>query len=399
METKSEKTLKTIAHVAWAFVEKTENWFYFQITNAQSFNHVVLSQKRINHDEFPFDSANVITLESIGAFRNFAIKSIRRLFGSVLVRRFSEFTQSKNVNLIHGHFGTAAYSYALPLASKHNIPLVVTFYGIDISHFPKQEKWRKRYQELFNKGSLFLAEGEYMQKTMIQLGCPSEKTQVQRIGIDVSKFPYKARSKIIDQPTKFLFIGRFTEKKGLPILLEAFLITSKHNPDVKLTIIGDASKSNPSELAIKEHLMAVVNKNKLEGKVNFKGFIPYEDLENEYYKHDILLAPSIVASSGDTEGGAPVSITEACSTGMPVIASRHCDIPGIVHHGKNGFLAAEGNAQEFAQRMIEVAGNPDQWGDMGQYGTDLVNTKFNLEKQVKRLEELYQQTIVNYQEQ
>lgn len=396
MKKEAENKKKTIAHVAWTFVEKTENWFYFQITNAQSFRHVVLSQKRINQEEFPFDSENTVILDSLGGIRSFLVKAIRRLFGSVAVRPFSQFVKAQQVDLIHGHFGTAAYSYALPLATQHSVPLVVTFYGIDISHFPKQEKWRRRYTEMFEKGTLFLAEGEFMQGTMIELGCPPEKIQVQRIGIDVAKFPFKVRTKADNQPVKFLFIGRFTEKKGLPILLDAFCKAVKQNPDMKLTIIGDASKSDDAEMAIKHHLLATVKANHIEEKVDFKGFIPYDKLEQEYYEHDILLAPSVVASSGDTEGGSPVSITEAASTGMPVVASRHCDIPGIVHHEKNGLLAAEGNVDEFADHMLALANNPHQWSEMGEYGTRLVNEKFNLEKQVKRLEELYRHTILNY---
>ena len=65
-------------------------------------------------------------------------------------------------------------------------------------------------------------------------------------------------------------------------------------------------------------------------------------------KHDVFLAPSVTASNGDTEGGAPVAIIEMAASGMPIVSTRHCDIPSVVLDGVTGLLAAERDSEGLA---------------------------------------------------
>jgi len=71
------------------------------------------------------------------------------------------------------------------------------------------------------------------------------------------------------------------------------------------------------------------------------GFQPHAILFEEAYKNHIFLSPSVTALDGDTEGGAPVTIIEMAATGMPIISTKHCDIPEVIKDGVTGFLANE----------------------------------------------------------
>src|SRR5690606_39794503 len=66
------------------------------------------------------------------------------------------------------------------------------------------------------------------------------------------------------------------------------------------------------------------------------GYQPWRALMDAAYRHHVFLSPSITASDGDTEGGAPVGLIEMAATGMPVISSRHADIPEVIEHGVGG---------------------------------------------------------------
>lgn len=39
------------------------------------------------------------------------------------------------------------------------------------------------------------------------------------------------------------------------------------------------------------------------------------------------------------EGGAPIALLDAQATGLPVLSTRHCDIPFEVEHERTGLLA------------------------------------------------------------
>src|SRR5437870_3906157 len=46
-------------------------------------------------------------------------------------RAFHSAFESNRYELIHAHFGTSGM-YALPYARRHQLPLVVTFHGVDV---------------------------------------------------------------------------------------------------------------------------------------------------------------------------------------------------------------------------------------------------------------------------
>lgn len=68
-------------------------------------------------------------------------------------------------------------------------------------------------------------------------------------------------------------------------------------------------------------------------KVVFKGFVDNNQLKEEYSK----LAASVFVNVSESEG-LPVSIMEACSVGMPIIATNVGGTSEIVKHGINGYL-------------------------------------------------------------
>ena len=51
----------------------------------------------------------------------------------------------------------------------------------------------------------------------------------------------------------------------------------------------------------------------------------------------------------DCEGGAPIVLLDAQATGLPIISTKHCDIPDEVSHKKSGFLADEKNNEQLSK--------------------------------------------------
>ncbi|NIP81231.1 MAG: glycosyltransferase, partial [Gemmatimonadetes bacterium] len=54
------------------------------------------------------------------------------------------------------------------------------------------------------------------------------------------------------------------------------------------------------------------------------------------------------AANGDGEGGAPTTLLEAQAVGLPVVASRHADIPWVVAP-EAGLLAPEEDPEALAE--------------------------------------------------
>ena len=111
------------------------------------------------------------------------------------------------------------------------------------------------------------------------------------------------------------------------------------------------------------------------------------------HNHHLFLQPSVTASHGDTEGGAPVSIIEMLATGMPVIATTHCDIPEVVGTAYSHLLASERDAVHLAECIQMLLDKPDSWPDLIQKGREHIETEYHLPRQVDRLIARYDEII------
>jgi colanic acid/amylovoran biosynthesis glycosyltransferase len=101
----------------------------------------------------------------------------------------------------------------------------------------------------------------------------------------------------------------------------------------------------------------------------------------------------VVASDGDTEGGAPISIIEMLASGMMVVSTHHCDIPGVIQHGVSGMLAGERRPEELAQHLKWLIEHPQAWPAMLDAGRKHVEQKFNARVQGLRLMAIYEDLV------
>lgn len=102
-----------------------------------------------------------------------------------------------------------------------------------------------------------------------------------------------------------------------------------------LTLVGRDNNG------MKKQLETMVANTPAEGKVTFVDQILFDRLYDFMMDYQVFIHPSCYADDRDCEGGAPVVLLDAQATGMPVIASTHCDIPEEVIDGVTGILAAE----------------------------------------------------------
>ena len=110
-------------------------------------------------------------------------------------------------------------------------------------------------------------------------------------------------------------------------------------------------------------------------------------------KADIFVHPSVVSSTGNSEGGAPTTILEAQATGMPVVSTYHADIPNVVVPEKSALLSKEKDYNEVANNIKYLLENQETWAQMGNTGREFVETYHNIYNEVDRLEEIYSQLL------
>src|SRR5262249_51815879 len=154
------------------------------------------------------------------------------------------------------------------------------------------------------------------------LGAPSAKIALLPITIEVDRYPYRPRRLEPSAVLRLLFVGRFTPKKGLPVLLRTLALARADLGPCELHVVGGGDGEPEARRLIAEL--------GLEGQVRLLGFQPRDAVVREMDQAHVLAVPSVTSPDGDSEGGAPTILLEAQAAGLPVLGSTHADIPFVV---------------------------------------------------------------------
>jgi len=347
------------------FFLSTEIFIYNEITNLRKFKPFVLT---FNKNSYLADT--IPTLE------------VKKPF---VKNQILESLHCDKPSLFHAQFGTDALDF-LSLKDEFNIPLVTSFRGFDVYRFPKENP--DCYKLLFEKGDVFLPRSEIMKKDLIKMGCPENKIIVHHTGIGVEKFKYEQRKP--NNIMKFLSICRFVEKKGIIYLIKAFHKLACENKNVFLTLVGLGFKWEDKK--IRKEIFDYISENNLQDRISIKNIVSYDEIQRLYYDHHIFVLPSITAKDGDKEG-IPNVLKEAMATGMPVISTYHSGIPELIKDKYNGFLVKERDVDELYRKMKYMVENFDNCQLICEKARKTVEDYFNLEKQTKELEKIYDQLL------
>ena len=152
-------------------------------------------------------------------------------------------------------------------------------------------------------------------------------------------------------------------------------------PNAKLIIGG----SGPE----KDKLVKLCDDLDLKNNVIFVGYIDNADLPKYYASSDVFVLPSIETKGGDTEG-LGVVLLEAMACGTPVIGSNIGGITDIIIDNKTGFLTQPENAENIAEKIIELLSNKGTRQMVSDNGLITIQENFSWDVVTNEFIETYQ---------
>jgi len=167
-------------------------------------------------------------------------------------------------------------------------------------------------------------------------------------------------------------IGRLSEEKGLDVLLTAFSLVLKTMPDVCLVIIG----TGPME----EKLKAQAERLGIQRHVRFLGF------KNDV--HPYLAASQLYVNASFYEG-LPMSLIEALSSGVPVVATRVGGVPEVINDRETGILVGPHNPERLAHAMTTLLNDVEMGNRFRVNGVQHALKRFDISHTVREHEQLY----------
>jgi colanic acid/amylovoran biosynthesis glycosyltransferase len=295
-----------------------------------------------------------------------------------LLYKLKGFLAADPFDILACHFGPNGLTGML--LKQLGVPgkVITFFHGYDLSSYPLRHG-SKVYEELFQRGDLFLPISDFWKARLISLGCPPEKIRVHHMGIDLGKFRFKPRTVCPGQPVRLVTIARFVEKKGLYYSICAVAKVLSDHPNVEYTIVGDGP--------LRQDLLNLIQELGVGEKVRLCGWKDAQSILEILAETHILLLHSVVSKNGDMEG-IPVSIMEAMAMGIPVISTRHSGIAELVQDGQSGFLVVEKDIDDTAAKINRMIETQETWPEMGAVGRRIVETDFNIKTLNRRFIEI-----------
>jgi glycosyltransferase involved in cell wall biosynthesis len=195
-------------------------------------------------------------------------------------------------------------------------------------------------------------------------------------GVDLQLWQPDSSARRNDGVTRFVYLGRLEEFKGLKYLIRAFARASRHAP-MRLEIIGDGSAR--SEL---ERMRAELE---LGNRVTLVGWLVQELAAARLAISDVLVMPSLRDCGGAV-------ILEGMATGLPVIATAWGGPLDYVDDSC-GLLVPPRDEESFtagfADAMVKLAKDPALRRKMGDAGRQRVLAEFDWERKVDQILAVY----------
>ena len=215
---------------------------------------------------------------------------------------------------------------------------------------------------------------------------PEEKISVVHIGLPPAQFVYSSEGRrkirnefsIKDEEILIGTVSRLVEFKGHSNLINAFKDVSLKNQKLKLLIVG----TGELETKLKKQTANL----QLEDKIIFTG--------NRKDISDILSAIDIFAQTSIDNGGEtfPVSILEAISVGLPIIASNVGDIKYLVRN-ENGILLQPGNVLQISDSILKLSSNQSLIEKYKSASRKLFENEYTVGRMVNKIESLYLEVL------
>ncbi|MDQ3986389.1 MAG: glycosyltransferase family 4 protein [Actinomycetota bacterium] len=168
-----------------------------------------------------------------------------------------------------------------------------------------------------------------------------------------------------------LFVGRFTEGKGIPTLVRAW----SHLPHIPLKLVG----SGPGELEIRN----LVEAHGLVGAVDFVGEMSRSRVLELMQRAKFVIMPS---ESYETFGRIAV---ESFACGTPVIASRIEALTETIQEGKTGLHFSPGQADDLARKIKWMSDHPAETEKMARRARLEYESTYSADKLHESLVSIY----------
>ena len=295
------------------------------------------------------------------------------------IYRLRKLVFEKGVKILHTH-NYSAWFYG-----------VLASIGIrDVRHIHTEHsnigEWRRVCLErmLCRFTDKVVCVSDIVKRFMIDKKMPVEKLTLIYNGVDTNRFApdpkqraiYRKKLGIPDEARVIGIVARLVPVKDHVTLLRAFHLLSVKFPDARLLLVGDGR--------LRKDLEAESRALGVDGRVHFIG--ERQDIPELLNVMDVFVLSSL-------SEGHNVSLIEAMSAGLAVVATDVGGNSENIQEGETGFLVPPGNPEEMSRKLGILLENPSLRERMGANSRRRITEDFDFDTMMTKYLALYDEMM------
>jgi glycosyltransferase involved in cell wall biosynthesis len=292
--------------------------------------------------------------------------------------------ESFRPDIVHGH-----HVWIAPyVATELGLPTVISVHGTDLMGFRDGPRYRPLALAAASSAKALIAiSRQVATETMATYQVPEEKVRLIWNGFDADIFrviPEANKASVLqahnvatgdyDRPL-VSFVGKFTDFKGIDVLLRAAAIYEQAMPGVRTLLVGHGQlfeklQSLQAELGLQN--------------VYFLGHQPQPKVARIYNAADVSVVPSRVEPFG-------LVAVEALACGTPVVATDKGGLPDFINDSVGTLVPVEDHIA-LAEAIIQEISRGAK-ATKGVYAAEYARQGFSWAGQVAKMADLYESAL------
>lgn len=313
------------------------------------------------------------------------LKGLKIIFLPLLVREINPINDMKAIielrkiikkespDIVHLHSSKAGVVGRIAaIGLRKRVKVIFTVHGWaftdGVSSTLKKHLYRKIEKSVARFTDLFICVSNYDAKIGKRDGVLNNKSNVVVIHNGSPLPQQNAVNYSIHSPIRLVMIARFSHQKDQKTLINA--VAKLPKSDYRLTFVGDGETLNTNK-----KIVSNLNLNKNIKFVGFKDDVSKELIENDVY---------ILSTHYE---GLPISIIEAMSYGLPILATDVGGNSEMVINNINGFLFS--SEEQLVDKLKYIIKNKNLIKKWGQESFNIFTREYSLSNCLNKINDAY----------
>ena len=264
-------------------------------------------------------------------------------------KKMRQLLTEEKIDIVYSYWCTGAALAAVELKKEFpNLKVVTRFHGMDLYEERTPINWQPFRKQITAGADGLCFACEYGKSYFAEhwgADCEDIMHLYYLGSTDRGEVEYQA-----GEPLRIISCSNLIPLKQVELIIEGLALLPR-SLNVAWDIFGDGAEREKLEKLAAEKFQNCPN---IAWK--FHGFVPNSSLTEHYRK----LSPQLFITTSSTEGGAPVSVQEVFSMGIPAIGTPVGGIPDLIVDGQTGFLLPQqATPADVADAIVRFSALPE----------------------------------------